>query len=556
MKFTSQIAFLSFLLIGVFSYNTSNAQDTKDTPAKTEPSKAVMAEEIEVVRPYKPVLANAAKIRRNPDLNDAPTFKPVLNYQILDKKLELNTDIRTLQYQQLNLAPIPASNRNSFKAGLGSLSTSMGELYLNNGRDEALQTGFFAKHLGQKGKINKQEFSQQHLGAFLKTIGKNSSFNAQAGFRRLGTYFYGADPLALNSGDPAQQGLSLLQLSADLSSNFSTEPKSFSYGLKMGINQFGGKTANKERSILISGMANKKWKDFDLGLNGSVDLTKVEDVNSSINNNLLKINPSLNYQAASLRINLGLNFIQESGLANRSSLFPSVNAELSLSPEYATLFAGLTGDVKKTSLTEFSFENPFLGQDINIKNAKESNHIYAGIKGNAGAALGYKASVWFKRVQDLPLLLNMATDLNRFELTYVETVGKLTGFDLEVNLKTNDILDINTRLQAIDYQLENDAKAWFKPGLRIESQAIAKLSEKIRLRTGLIYQGETFGSGVNAEITRLKSFIELNTAADYRFNKNWGAFLQVNNLFNQEYQQYLYYPQLGLNLFGGIHYSF
>ncbi len=556
MKFTSQIAFLSFLLIGVCSFKTSIAQDTKETPAKTEPAKAVMAEEIEVVRPYKPVLANAAKIRRNPNLNDAPPFKPVLSYQILDKKLELNTDIRTLQYQQLNLAPIPAFDHNSFKAGLGSLSTSMGELYLNNGRDQALQTGFFAKHLAQKGEINKQEFSQQHLGAFVKSIGKHSSFNAKAGFRRLGTYFYGADPLALISTDPAQQSLSLMQFSADLGSNFTTQPKSLTYGLKLDANLFRNKTASKENSILLSGMANKKWNHFDLGLNSSVDLTKLQDVNSSLNNNLLKINPSLNYQALGIRVNLGLNFVREAGLTDRTSLFPSVNAEFSLSPEYATLFAGLTGDVKKTSLTEFSFENPFLGQDINIKNAKENNHVYAGIKGNAGSSLGYKASVWFKRIEDLPLFVNMATDMTRFELSYAEGISKLTGFDLEVNLKANEILDINSRLQAIDYQLENDAKAWFKPGLRIESQAIAKLSEKIQLRSGLVYQSETFGRNASAEAVRIKSFIDMNAAADYRINKSWGAFLQVNNLLNQQYQQYLYYPQLGFNLFGGIHYSF
>ena len=556
MKFTSQITFLSFLLIGVFSFKGSNAQDTKETPAKTEPAKAVMAEEIEVVRPYKPVLANAAKIRRNPNLNDAPPFKPVLSYQILDKKLELNTDIRTLQYQQLNLAPIPASDHNSFKAGLGSLSTTRGEFYLNNGRDQALQTGFFAKHFAQKGEINKQEFSQQHLGAFMKSVGKHSSFSAQAGLKRLGTYFYGADPLVLNTGDPAQQNLSLIQFSADLGSNFTIKPKSFNYGLKLDANLFRNKTAAKENSILLSGMGSKKWKNFDLGLNSSLDLTKVQDVNSSLNNNLLKINPALNFEVSGMRINLGLNFVQEAGITERTSIFPSVNAEFSLTPEYATLFAGLTGDVKKTSLTEFSFENPFLGQDINIKNAKESNHVYAGIKGNAGAALGYKASIWFKRVQDLPLLLNMTTDMTRFEITYVESISKLTGFDLEVNLKANELLDINTRLQAIDYQLENDAKAWFKPGLRLESQAIAKLSEKINLRTGLIFQGETFGRSANAEAIRIKSFIDMSAAADLRINKSWGAFLQVNNLFNQEYQQYLYYPQLGFNLFGGIHYSF
>ncbi|HEY0669588.1 MAG TPA: hypothetical protein VGD22_15505, partial [Sphingobacteriaceae bacterium] len=80
------------LLISAVAYS----QDPKQ-----EPTPGSLTEEIEVVRPYKPVLADAVKIRRNPDLTTTRPFKPNLTYNIIDKKLELNTGIRELQAQKL-----------------------------------------------------------------------------------------------------------------------------------------------------------------------------------------------------------------------------------------------------------------------------------------------------------------------------------------------------------------------------------------------------------------------------------------------------------------------
>ena len=51
---------------------SSMAQVKKEEPKKEEPKKetdkASIAEEIEVVRPYKPILAEAVKILRSPEL--------------------------------------------------------------------------------------------------------------------------------------------------------------------------------------------------------------------------------------------------------------------------------------------------------------------------------------------------------------------------------------------------------------------------------------------------------------------------------------------------------
>ena len=66
---------LLFLTAGTFSIK---AQDKKTTDKKTTETKTeekAVTEEIEVVRPYKPILAEAVKLRRSPDLNDVKTYK-------------------------------------------------------------------------------------------------------------------------------------------------------------------------------------------------------------------------------------------------------------------------------------------------------------------------------------------------------------------------------------------------------------------------------------------------------------------------------------------------
>jgi len=44
-----------------------------------------------VTTAYKPVLADAVKIRLNPDLSDKTPFKAPLTYFPIDKRLELNS---------------------------------------------------------------------------------------------------------------------------------------------------------------------------------------------------------------------------------------------------------------------------------------------------------------------------------------------------------------------------------------------------------------------------------------------------------------------------------
>jgi hypothetical protein len=84
-----------------------------------------LSEEIVVTTAYKPVLADAVKIRRNPDLEDKVPFKAPLIYAPLDKRQEQNSEIRQLEANEkacLNRILYCLTNYVA-KVGFGKLKT-------------------------------------------------------------------------------------------------------------------------------------------------------------------------------------------------------------------------------------------------------------------------------------------------------------------------------------------------------------------------------------------------------------------------------------------------
>ena len=112
---------------------------------------------IDVIRDYRPILADAVKIRRSPDMTNKREYQPKLSYSIIDKKLDITTGTRRLDIQEMPYTDLTRKISNYVKLGAGNYSTYLGEIYLSN--DEYLDTrfGLYAKHLSQKG-----DWTDQH----------------------------------------------------------------------------------------------------------------------------------------------------------------------------------------------------------------------------------------------------------------------------------------------------------------------------------------------------------------------------------------------------------
>lgn len=556
---------LALVLIGSF---TVKAQDTKP-PEKT------VSEEIEVIRPYKPVLAEAVKLRRSPDLDNLKTYKAKFNYIIADKKLEINSDIQKLQAQQLAAEKQAELINNYIKGGVGSLSSLLAEAYVGTGKDEALQAAAFFRHFSQQGKLNKQNENTQQLSAFGRSIGDKATLNGRLNYQRHGLFFYGIDEAnpTLNP-DPQGQVFNFFELEGEAIKKFTGDENALSYAAKVNAYLFSDKFDAKEQAITINGYLNKRIHSFNLGLAAGTEIGSTKDFSKTVSNNLLRLNPYIKLQAKGVKITAGINFVQEFGDFSDTRIFPAITADFTLIPDFLQIFGEVKGDVNRNSLKNFTDENPFLNSAINIQNTVEKLSISGGIKGTGGPGFGYKARFYSKKIVDMPLFVNNFQNFNKFDVIYDFGTMKLLGLEGEIAVQVSDDLNWTGKLNMEDYKAASEKESYFKPQLRVSSNLNYNFNKKLTFNAAVAIQGESKAKVYTAnpltslgtypaipdpnieKIVTVKGFVDLGIGADYKINNKFSVFAKANNLLNSNYSKYLYYQTNGFNIFGGLTYSF
>ena len=166
----------------------------------------------------------------------------------------------------------------------------------------------------------------------------------------------------------------------------------------------------------------------------------------------------------------------------------------------------------------------------------------------------------------MPLFTNSQKGFERFDVIYDRGNSKTFGLEGELSVRASETLNLTGRLLMNDYDMGTEEQAWYKPNFRLYSNARLSLKKKFILDAELVLNGDSNGltyipnadSSLPPErkILAVSSYVDLSAGAEYQVKDKIGVFLRVNNLFGNEYQRYLYYPNLGLNILGGLNYSF
>jgi hypothetical protein len=564
----SNFIYTTLLLITSASF-TLQAQEKKATETKKD--EKTVNEEIEVVRPYKPILAEAVKLRRSPDLSDVVTYKAKFNYSLTDKKLGINSDINKLQAQQLAEEQRQELINNYIKGGFGTATTTLLEAYINTGRDEALQAGGFFRHFGQEGKLVGQKYNQQELSVFGRSIGEQATFSGRVNYQRNGLYFYGDNPAnpTLNL-EPDAQTFNFIEAEAEVVNRYSADEDALSYAAKINGYLWKDKFDASENSVVINGYLNKRINTFNLGLAAGAEFGSTKSISSNIGNNLLRLNPYIRLQTNGVKITAGINFVQEFGEFTSSRIFPAVTADFTLIPDYLQIFGELKGDVNRNSMKQLTDENPWLNSDIQMQNSVEKLSITAGIKGTGGPGFGYKVKAYHKEITNMPLFVNNFQDPSRFDVIYDFTAMKLTGINGELSVQVSDALNWTGGLTLEQYKPGSESESWYKPQVRLSSNLLYNYNKKLNFTAAVAIQGESKAKLYTAEparpylipnpeietIVNVKGYVDLGLGAGYKINDKFSAFIRANNLLNKENMKYLYYQAIGVSVFGGVTYSF
>jgi len=595
MKFKYIYALLTLVIVCyLVPVNAQNKKDKKKAPAKKEVKKPAataatdttkkagankndqnnpdnLTEEIIVTTAYKPVLADAVKIRINPDLSDKTPFKAPLTYVTLDKRLERNTDIHQLEAMKMPPEVDSVPSNNYVKLGLGNYKTTYGEAYIANGKDEQFQYGVFAKHLAQSStSINKQNEIKDEVGVFGRTTTDDNAFFGQIGYNRLGTYLYGFDPAnPPGTFNPAAQHFSTLSGEGEITKRFKDTTNEFTYAVKLNGYLWNDAFQAKENNLVLTGFLNETIDQFYAGLNASLDLSTQNDSLYSYNNSLLRLNPYLKFQGDFYKIDAGLNLVREFGQFSSPYIFPAVKAELQVIPKYLRLFAEVKGDVDKASLRDFADENPFIGQNINLINSVDRLDLTIGLKGMLAPGLGFKADIFRNSVKNLAMFVSNfnTTDINNtFQVIYDGGNSRITGFNGELDFKASDDFDLFGRVEFRDYVMATQTEPWNLPKFKLTAGTVIHITDQLSINATLLYRGSTFDRTFTApalltdppveNIITIKGFADLSGGVEYKLNDRFSIFGQVNNILNTTNQVWLYYPNYGFNIFGGVGFHF
>ncbi len=541
----------------------STAADTIKKGGQPADLPGGLSQEIVVTTAYKPVLAEAVKIRINPDLEDKTPFKAPLSYTPIDKRLEDNTNVRPLIAMNRPAEVDTDRTNNYIKLGLGNLKTTYGEAYFNNGKDQALQVGGYLKHFMQSGNLTKQNSSKEEAGVFGKSVGAENSLSGRIDYNYNSNYFYGYDQknpppvLQLN-----KQHFSTIGAEGELVKNYKDVDNDFTYALKLKGYVFNNAYQAKENNLVLSGFLNQTIGQFYAGVSGSLDFATQKDSLYSLNNSLVRANPYLKFQGETYKIDAGVNLVDQFGTTSSFHIFPAAKLELQVIPKYVRLFAEVKGDVNRSSLLDFSQVNPFLGQNIPIKNSIDQLDITAGLKGTLTAGVSFKVAIFRNMVKDMPLFVSdfNFNGYNKFTVIYDDGQSRINGINAELDIKASESVDIYGRAEVKQYQMATFTQAWNLPKYKLTAGTVIHISDLIDVTGTLLFRGPAYDPhpAVDASIspTTINAFADLSGAIEYKASKKISIFVHVNNILNTNNQTWLYYPDYGFNIFGGAGFAF
>src|SRR5690606_17786664 len=415
-------------------------------------NRPVTLDSFDIVRDYRPILADAVKIRRSPDMANKREYMPKLNYgNVPDKKLDINTGLSELKIMETPFSRIVDHSSNYVKLGVGNLGTILGEAYFAVVDYEHIRFGGCVKHLNQKGNLDDQKHSSHEVGVFGRRIFPMFTVNGLIGYNGFGTRFYGipmdVDNNNLNPTREAQR-FNDIYFSGELTSNFDpANEDALSYSVKADAYTYRDKFEGKENSIALSGYLNKRLRTFNIGANVALDFNSIGGVNTpdgNLNNSLVNANPYIKFKGDNYNITLGANIVSEFGDSSRFNIFPVAEIDFSLVPGYFYIFGGVKGGVEKGSFRSFTKTNPYLGLTPNIMNTVERMNIYGGIKGNAGATFGYKVKAFYRQIEGLPVFVNNVDRPFQFDLVYDgdgDKALKHVGIEGEINVRLSELVN-------------------------------------------------------------------------------------------------------------------
>lgn len=551
--------------------------------AQVKKQETGLKREVTLYNPYKPSLPVVKKKSFLPEMNDTMKVKPDFRYEIRTQPFLPAYTISPIKAAALLPDPLPKLYKSYVNIGLGNYITPLAEISITNERSKKGTIGFYGRHFSTNGKVELQNGKKVFAGymdndasLFGRKFFRKNLLESSVDFSQKTRYAYGYDT-SLTDYSPAKKDIRLdynnIGAKASLAS-ITLDSTSFSYDFDIFYNFFYNTKNLYQHNAGITGMMAKSYKGIYLGSGIGYDYFRLSDFLLTRPKYVASISPFIKKSTEQWSFKLGLQALLDKNMSASPEfhVYPDVNFGFSVVPSYVSFFAGLSGKLEKNEPMKIISENPFLMPDGSLFTLPNTDHeliVSAGLKGNTGLGWNYLVSASYSLINNMLFYSNIVypdslfiPEMGNHFIPLPDDV-ELLKIHSEMSGVINDKISYNGSANWYKYTLAENDYAWNKPPWD------AQIGIKYNLRDKIIAGAELTGIGMRKlHFTNLDPLkppvldyfegpvhINLNLSAEYRYSKILSIWTKFNNISNNRYYEWAYYPSQRFFCMLGFTYS-
>ena len=514
---------------------------------------------IDITSTFKPVLREASKLNFEASPVVSDTTRPKLAYNIPAENLLFAyqpAELKPLSLESDSLSDWPYSN--FIKVGFGNVHQPYVKAGFSFGDGENTFINIFADHYTSKGDRPFQKNSLSKVGATLtyKTP-KNLEWNAGVGFSSDDYYLYGYKPDSLTfTKDQLRQRFQTIEGKVSMRNIVPTD-FGLSYNPSARVSVFTDNHDPKgtEANTIVNLPVQKNFgKSTAFLLGVTADLTSYRNegnLKKTEINNIYMINPTVLLKTPNLFLQAGIIPSWDQGVFH---MLPNAMADITTNDQRFTLQLGWIGYYNKGSYQRFASINPWIAQPDSLLNTRVQEG-YVGFKGSLADHFSYSAKVGYQQHRNIPLFVNDNGDGKTFVPLFEDKLSMIQTH-AEAEYRVGEKFSAKGIFNWNIFKIDEYDKPWGLIPIELTTSVRWQLLRDLFLRVDLwAWDGARYRTK-NGDSFKGEGAFDLNGGAEFRINKNFNVWLQMNNIMNNKYERWNQYEVFGFNILGGIVYSF
>ena len=575
---------LIILLISLLVPVASRAQEKGD-----------ITREVRLYNPFKPTLNRENKAFFIPVIDDSITISPRFNYSISPNPFIPRYEIRTISAARLEPDPLPKLYKSYVDIGFGNYFSPYARVSVSSLRSRNSMIGFFAEHRSSLGKLklqNDESVSAGYMDNEVSLTGtrffRRNALTGSVDFTHLRRHAYGYDTRIDPIPDIDKDSLLIGYINPGASLSFwstRTDSSFLIYDVKLKYDLFR-QDADYSRNR-IGALVNAGY-DLDIFYADAELSYELYNYSDSIDfraRHLFTLNPHISRRGSEWAFSLGFravadgrNSFDPEGINSpdyktKLYIYPDVRFDVTLVPRFISMYVSLDGEYENNSAADIFTLNPFIVNGMPSGSITPSKELYmlrptdhqlrigAGFSGSAGEFSGYHLSVSYALSEDMLFFMN-DTIAGR-GLMPVYDNGELLKIKGDYSIRLNKSNSLSASAEYSGYRLELYDHPWHLPswkfnlkyGYNLRDKIVAEaslngMSERKALYGPMAHMGET-----EPVLTTIPAHFSLNLKAEYRYTKLLSFWASINNISNNRYYEWNFYPSRRFLLMAGFSYS-